>query len=316
MRKNNFNKSVSTITDNSLPLLNKDKEKSNKKNQIFLKHSSFVDLDNICNSDYKRYNNGRYYYKNPQFLNSLNIQNQINILKTNINNNNSFNTLKNHSTNSLKKLPKLKSLINLDNYLNLEQENSLRTSCNSPTNNKNKNNNNINRFKNMSKSSSKNGINYINNYSYDANQKRKEANYVYKNIFPNSPLFKEKIKFIDNKFNLVYCQNEEQYKFIMEKRNKLMKNKGTILKFEEDSEKIKGQVEDIKTKIKFMKNIMDYSYPGFMLTKIKSWGKNLSSQKIEEKKTPIDILNSQIKRRNILRSNYLKQNINIYRFKI
>ena len=40
---------------------------------------------------------------------------------------------------------------------------------------------------------------------------------------------------------------------------------------EEDTEKVKEKVSDIKNKITFMKSIMDYSYPSFLLAKIKIW---------------------------------------------
>ena len=56
----------------------------------------------------------------------------------------------------------------------------------------------------------------------------------------------------------------------MAKRKKL---KGMDMFKEQDSDKIKHRVNTIKTKIKFMKNVIDYSYPDFMLYKIKIWKK-------------------------------------------
>ena len=281
MKKNKFNKSVSTNTNKTLKLTFKEKTKLKP---ISIKYSKFLKLNDEFNSNYNNYINRRYYYKNPEFLNSLNIQKQINILLTNINQNN---FRKNGSLTSLKKLPKIKSLPNLDKSEN--------TSCDSPFNI---------RFQNAN----------INNLE-DSEQKRKEVEYDYRSIFSSSNLFKEKTHYIDNKLNIVYCQNESQYKFIMEKRNKLLKS-GSVLKFEEDSEKVKGQVNDIKTKIKFMKNVMDFSYPGFMLTKIKSWENTLSNQKHDNLPTPYEKQKSQIKRRNNLRTDYFRQNLKIFPLKI
>ena len=308
MKKNKFNKSLSTNENKTLKISIKDKPYN--KMPISIKYPTVLNLNDIDNSN-SRYNLNknimkRFYYKNPQFLSSSNLQKQINILLTNINNKDNYHTItRNESSNSIKKLPKIKSLNNLEKSEN--------TSIDTPSPNRYQKNNfntniSINKFPNISKSDS-------NSYC-DFNKQKKDVDYIYKSIFTKSPLFKEKIKFIDNKLNIVYCQNEAQYKFIMEKRNKLLKNKGTVLKFEEDSEKIKGRVDDIKSKIKFIKNIMDYSYPGFMLTKIKTWEKNLSNQKLDELINPVNERKNQIKKRNILRANYLKKNFKIYPLKI
>ena len=292
MKKDAFNKSVSTKTNKTLKLAFKGKKELKP---ISIKYSKFLKLNDEFNSNYNNYINRRYYYKNPEFLNSSNIQKQINILLTNINQNN---FRKNGSLTNLKKLPKIKSLPNLDKSEN--------TSCDSPFNTRLQNIN-INKYPSISKSNN----NIYNSY----NNKAKDIDYIYKSIFTNSSLFKEKPHYIDNKLNIVYCQNESQYKFIMEKRNK-MENKGSILKFEEDSEKIKERVDDIKEKIKFMKNIMDYSYPSFMVTKIKSCGKNFPNQINDELQNPVEARKKQIIKRNNLRTIYLKQNLNIFPLKI
>lgn len=297
MNKNKSNKSISTDMNISLrlPL----KSKSNLKKPISIKFPHILSLNYIINNNNIRNNNIKDYYKNPQFLSSSNLQNQINILLTNINNKKKTNNIhRNESFESIKKLPKIKTSNNLEKSTDISYDSTLNYRNQSI---------NINKFPNVSSQSDYS----INN---DFNQKLNDVNFIYKNIFTKSPLFKEKARYIDNKLNMVYCQNESQYKLIMERRNKL--NNGSVLKFGEDSEKIKGQVEDIKTKIKFMKNIMDYSYPGFMLTKIKAWGKNISNQKIDDIPTPVEERKNQLKKREILRSNYLKKNFNIFPLKI
>jgi hypothetical protein len=316
MKKNKLNnKSVSTSTNKLFSPLYKNK--STIKNPLSIKLPSFLYLNEILDLKQNKNDNNRYYYKNPQFLNSSNIQNQIDILSTNINNNKNnkySNTLvKNDSSNSFKILPKLKSLNNLETKFGIKNVKNEETSFDSTLNNKNDSSLKLPNISISTTNLNKKKLN-INNFE-DSEQKRKEVEYDYRSIFSSSNLFKEKVRYIDNKLNIVYCQNESQYKFIMEKRNKLLKN-GSVLKFEEDSEKVKGQVKDIKEKIKFMKNVMDFSYPGFMLTKIKSWEKNLSNQKHDTLPTPYENQKNQIKKRNNLRTDYLKQNLKIFPLKI
>ena len=78
----------------------------------------------------------------------------------------------------------------------------------------------------------------------------------------------------------------------MAKRKKL---KGMNMIKEEDADKIKHRVNNIKTKIKFMKDVIDYSYPSFLLTKIQIWKKNLAEIKGEEKLLPQEEQKNQIK---------------------
>ena len=95
-----------------------------------------------------------------------------------------------------------------------------------------------------------------------------------------------------------------------------MKEKGNYFTIEEDSEKIKNKLNSVKTKIKFMKNIMDYSYPNLMINKVQTWGKSLQCHKYDDKLTPIEEKNLLIKKRNIIRTNYLNQNLKILPVKI
>lgn len=282
MKNNIFNKSVSTNTEKILksPI----KEKTGDKHLVSYIEKNFLNLNNDYNSNYKKQINYRYYFKNPQFLNNASMKNQLDILVTDINNNEHISNC-NKLSNSLKKFPKLKVI---NNSLNIKSRKASFDSL-------------------ITEKSNNNGI-----------QKEKNSNYIYKRIFPNSPIFKEKVRVIDNKLNIIYSQNEKQYKILLQKRNNLLR-KGNVLILERDSDKIKGQVEDIKTKIKFMKNIMDYSYPSFMLTKLKSWEKNLGNNKkpkYDEKLTPFEEQKKLILKKNNIRSNYLKKNIDIFPIKI
>ena len=230
----------------------------------------------------------KFYFKNPQFLNDSNIQKQINILLTRVNN-------KKNKDDNLPKLTLTEN--NARNYLNnikkkyVEKEGK--------------------EFLPKIKTNRKSRY-YINNISNNECKTNKSVDYTYKNIFPNDHLFKEKYKCFDNKLNLVYCQNESQYKFIMEKRKKL---KGANI-IEEESEKIKERMDNIKTKVKFMKNVIDYSYPSFLLAKIQIWKRNLDEIKGREKLLPQDELKNLLKNKNIKVTNYLKKNFKVYRLKV
>ena len=232
----------------------------------------------------------KFYYKNPEFLNDSNIRKQINILLTNVNNIKS-------KDDKLPKLTFLEDNNKNNNYLSKIKKKYIETDANEflpkiKTNRKSRNN-----YKNNSKNNIK-----IN----------KSVDYAYKSIFPNEHLYKEKTKIVDNKLNLVYCQNELQYKYIMEKQKKL---KGANI-IEKESEQIKERVDNIKTKVKFMKNVIDYSYPSFLLAKIQIWKKNLEKIKGGEKLLPQEEQKNEIKNKNIKVTNYLKKNFKVYRIKV
>ena len=302
MKENKVNKSVSTSMNKLIQSITKDHNSANKKSLSSPK-TTFLNLNEFYTPYYNKNNiNNRYYYKNPQFFNTSSIKNQIDFLLTNIKNNPNYQSIKNESSTTLKKLPKIKITKNEKTITQLPSPRDIDEKI----------------FPNISVAPSNNNYNikFMNNNISNDLEQRDE--YIYNNIFSKSPLFKPRPRFLDNRLNIIYSENEKQYNLIMAKRNKLKKEKGTNLKFEKDSEKIKDRVNDIKTKIKFMKSVMDYSYPGLMISKIKSWGKEFQNQnnKYSDKLTPFEEQKMQIKRKNILRNNYLKQNMRVFPIKV
>ena len=302
MKENQVNKSVSTSTNKLLQSITKEHNSATKKSLSSPK-TTFLNINEFFTPyNYNKNNiNNRYYYKNPQFFNRESIKSQIDFLLTNVKNNPNYQTIKSESVSTLKKLPKIKILKNKKTNSQLPSPRDVDEQI----------------FPNISITPSNNNSNIKfmnNNISSDVDQKDE---YIYNNIFSKSPLFKPKPHFLDNKLNLIYSENEKQYNLIMARRNKLMKEKGSILKFDKDSEKIKDRVNDIKSKIKFMKSVMDFSYPGLMISKIKSWGKDFQNQNCQrnEKLTPFEEQKMQIRRKNILRTNYLKQNMQVFPIK-
>ena len=290
------NKSVSTSTTKLIQFRKIDNNKSYSTNK-----TSILYLNDASENNYARNNNYRYYYKKPEFYNTSNIQKQIDFLVTNIKNKDKFITFKNEPISTFKKIPKLKSVDGIKK-INLTKLKNTKTIDNFdlPSNELNKNKTKFPQ------------ISIIPSSSNDSKQKNNNLDYLYKSIFSKSILFRPKPLYIDNKLNLLYSENESQYKQLMEKRIKLANEKGIFLRFDADSEKIKERVNNIKTKIKFMKSVMDYSYPSFLLTKIKKWGKELQKNKTEEKLTPFEEQKNKIKDRNILRTNYFQNNIKVF----
>ena len=103
----------------------------------------------------------------------------------------------------------------------------------------------------------------------------------------------------------------------MKRKNKLSKNKNQIPKAGDDSEKIIEQVKDIKNKIRFMKCVLDYSYPNFILTKAKAMVKQLSNNSLSNNMmTPIEHRNKEVRNKINMRTNYIKQSLNIVPLKL
>ena len=294
---NNLKKNKSVLIRNKIIHLNT----PNIQKSLLKNKTSTFNLNELPDTNGSNLINFSYFYQTPKFYNSSNIQKQIDFLLTNIKNKNRKIKIRNSSIISLKKHSKLNSFDNMRNiYLSKLKNNKTNDSYDIYSNWSNKNNI---KFPKTSKLSSP---------SKDFGQKRNNLEYLYRNIFSKAILFKTKPRYIDNKLNLVYSENESQYKLLVEKRSKLMNEKGIFLKYDEDSKKINKRVNDIKTKIKFMKSVMDYSYPTFMLTKIKIWGKELQKNKTEEKLTPFEEQKNKIKNRNILRNKYLQKCLQIF----
>lgn len=153
-------------------------------------------------------------------------------------------------------------------------------------------------------------------FNYFKENPLKTDDFYYKSVFKMKPLFRKIRPIVDNKLNMRYSENEEQYKKIIEKEKKLLLAKGKRVKNRNISEHINIKIDEIKKRIRFMKGIIDFSYPGFVLTKIKSIDKDLKRQneikkKLYERYTPVEYRDLIKKIRNKERKNYLFDCINI-----
>ena len=155
------------------------------------------------------------------------------------------------------------------------------------------------------------------NYPFILNNSTQKENndYFYKSVFKMKPIFRKFRPIVDNKFNMRYAENEEQYQALVEKEAKILKAQGKPVKKKNVSELIKFQMKDIKDRIRFMKGIMDYTYPGFVLTKIEVMEKQLNSEDTSSRfknfLTPVSMRNLENKNRGIERKKYLYGSIGI-----
>ena len=143
-----------------------------------------------------------------------------------------------------------------------------------------------------------------------------DINDYYNRVFKMKPLFRKIKPVVDNKLNMRYAENEEQYKKIIEKENKALISQGKKFKNKTPSSYIITKVDDIKTRIRFMKGIIDFSFPGFVLTKIKAIDKKLRKEnekryKAKDYHSPVEKRNIQNNKRNTDRKIYLHECINI-----
>ena len=215
---------------------------------------------NISKSIESKFLNHTNYYKDPFFLNDLNLKNQLQILRAI--NNEKINLNKNFMVENL---PTIYSLTHSNPYLKTHNAD-------------------------------------INDY--------------YNRVFKMKPLFRKIKPVVDNKLNMRYAENEDQYKKIIEKENKVLLSQGKKIKNKNPSNYIVTKVDDLKTRIRFMKGIIDFSFPGFVLTKIKAIDKKL--RKENEKRYKSKDFSSPVEKRNIInnkrfrdRKSYLYECFNI-----
>ena len=110
---------------------------------------------------------------------------------------------------------------------------------------------------------------------FDKNESIKFNNYLFGKIFRN--IFPEKTKVLNNKYNLLYSENEEQYNTTLKKRNKY-----PIL----NENYSKNRINIIKKKINFMKGISDFSFPKIISNKLSLESKLFNE--LKKNKSPIN----------------------------
>ena len=101
-------------------------------------------------------------------------------------------------------------------------------------------------------------------------KKKKEDLLFYKKIFKAKHIWKSQPKKINNLLNIRYAETERIYEKEANKENEILKSQGKSPKKFLNYPYINEQLNEIKSKIKFVKCIEDYAYPGIIISKIKS----------------------------------------------
>ena len=95
--------------------------------------------------------------------------------------------------------------------------------------------------------------------------------YLYKKIFYYSDKKKtiRTEKELDNKLNIIYSENEDQYIKNINKLNEIYRLLGKKKIYNIELSQSENKVKNLQKKVEFMKRIVDYTYPNMVLTKIK-----------------------------------------------
>ena len=104
--------------------------------------------------------------------------------------------------------------------------------------------------------------------------------FLYKKIFHDFESRKlVKKKFLNNKLNLVYAENEEQCNIKIGKLNKKMEKEGKRVVHRIKPSEIEEKLNRINKKVTFMKKIIDYAYPNMVLVRIRENNKIINDVK-------------------------------------
>ncbi len=125
-------------------------------------------------------------------------------------------------------------------------------------------------------------------HSIDSDIKRKE--FLYKKIFyywqdKRKNYKRKEKKFINNKINLEYAENENIFDEKLKKKNEELISQGKKIKHFSGPSFAETKLKETIQKVKFMKSVVDYSYPKFVINKIKEIDKLLNIKKKEFFKT-------------------------------
>ena len=141
--------------------------------------------------------------------------------------------------------------------------------------------------------------------------------FLFKKIFYEG----EKKKFlkkdvIDNKFNIFYAENQNQYDKNLVKFNAKLKLKGRRILHEVGPTPTEKKLNKIKNKMDFMKKIVDYAYPNMVLAKVRESERVCRKKSLSEiNLPPFKKAELTDKQNNKFLGDYLRQSIKILKHK-
>ena len=161
----------------------------------------------------------------------------------------------------------------------------------------------------------KNNNNSLGNENNSKDNNKHNVNFIYNQIFPK--IFKEhqnNYNVIDNKLNIYYAENEEQFKDNLIKKNRRLRIRGKPeKKIIINSKYVPDKIVEIKRKLGFLKGITDYSIPGIILEKVKQNNKRFRLNKKEKKEfvLPFQEINLEVKKIGKLKTKILSETMTI-----
>ena len=151
----------------------------------------------------------------------------------------------------------------------------------------------------------------------DLNNKKKEDLLLYRRIFKNKSLWKKKPVRINNLLNLRYADNELIYENKAKRENEKLISQGKSPKKLTVSKYLNEHLNEIESKIKFVKCIEDITYPEIVVAKLKSF-ENIENKEKKERIKRLFHLNPfeerifKIKKREKEKRLYLSESIKIF----
>ena len=179
----------------------------------------------------------------------------------------------------IKKLNIQKSIIKPDKIKYLSRS----MICRFNFNNNNKEEEKFNKINTSSKNSKENKINIrlahkkIGDNILLRPKKLSKNMFLYKKIFYYADK-KKKIKNdkdLDNKYNILYSENENQYRKNFEKLNEIYRRLGKKKIYNIQLSHSQNKIKGIQERVNFMKKVVDYTYPDMVLAKIKEQDKTI-----------------------------------------
>ena len=140
-------------------------------------------------------------------------------------------------------------------------------------------------------------------------------NFLYNKIFPKI-FIEHNIKYnvVDNKLNIFYAENENQFKENLVKRNNYFRLRGKpVKKMCINTLYVADKLRAVKRKIGFVKGITDYSFPSIILQKVKSKNKlyELNRKKKDKYFLPYEEVEREANKLNLIKKEILSKTIQI-----
>ena len=138
-------------------------------------------------------------------------------------------------------------------------------------------------------------------------------NFLYNQIFPKFFTdHKNKYNVVDNKLNIFYAENDDQFNANLIRKNKKLRKRGKReKKLIISGNYVKDKLQEIKRKLGFVKGISDYSIPSIILQKVKYNSKKLQLFKKKKKKflLPYEEINLEVDKIDKLKTRILSESM-------